>query len=474
MKKVHVFDKNTVHDSLETDKLKKHIKKAEIRQSTALDFTIDKFNAVIKEIKNFIRENNLIVYGGRAHHELIKRKNSNDYIYEPHEMSDYEFYSPRPIHDIVALGVYLDKKGFEGSRISQAMHDETFKLHYESFNFCDVSYMPKYIFDKLPHIKHDGMRFVTPKFYFIDVLRTINDPITSNWRLEKTIKRSIKLFKYYPLSFDESKIGFVGLERFDSEHKEITDIIRKNLISGNNQNLMMIGYYAYYYFKSIAENNTKQNLQIPYYEVLSFDYENDVKYIYNALIEELRKTKGESSLKSISTREYYPFFQFYGRQMVFLYKNKPILIMYQAEQKCLPYIDIQKKKIKIGSFSVVLMMIISLYYRNYIMNDRFGTQNMDTLMYNLIDMKNKYLQKNNKSTYDDTPFKEFIVNCMGKPVDVMNEFRANISKNVASGKGTGLFCHTIGEKINERKMNRTFNNTSGNQIKNPKKRTPLI
>jgi len=62
----------------------------------------------------------------------------------------------------------------------------------------------------MPIIEIDGIKCAHPHFMMVDTYRILTDPMTSYWRLDKSIKRFQKLIKYYPIDqeFVNKKIEF--------------------------------------------------------------------------------------------------------------------------------------------------------------------------------------------------------------------------------------------------------------------------
>jgi len=251
--------------------------------------TITEQVTVYNSIKKFIITNKRIVYGGVAQNLLIKNKNPKDTFYTEidgvyynwPDLADIEFYSPVPLEDIYNLTNYLLNLGFKYIEAKEGVHPETFKIFVNFINYCDITYMPKYIYYNLPTIIIENIVCTNKLFMLIDAYRVITDPLTSYWRLDKSIIRFQKILSYYPFNINLLK-----------NNKEIEDIIkptkdtnimlyiRKKLI--HNSNLVVVGFYAYNYY--ISKINKKAILNnFPYYEVISNNLKNDSKIIYNIL-----------------------------------------------------------------------------------------------------------------------------------------------------------------------------------------------
>ena len=108
-------------------------------------------------------------------------------------------------------------------------------------------------------------------------------------------------------------------------------------------------------------------IDIPFYEVYSTNYVSD-----GLKIIEFIKTLPEDIKNNVGYTEYYPFFQLYGHNTIFYYKDGeneiPIIYLYSNNRRCVPYknVDLIKfqddkvevlknKSINIGSFDVNIL-----------------------------------------------------------------------------------------------------------------------
>ena len=78
-----------------------------------LEPTIDQISSVFNIISKFIKQKKRKVYGGVALNSLLKSKNKDYAIYDENDTPDIEFYSPKPIDDLVELCDLLNEKGYK-------------------------------------------------------------------------------------------------------------------------------------------------------------------------------------------------------------------------------------------------------------------------------------------------------------------------------------------------------------------------
>ena len=243
--------------------------------------TIREINSVNSIIYDYIIKNKRIVYGGFAQNKLIEIKNKNDVFYTPLDTPDIEFYSPNPIEDLINLSQILFEKGFPRVSGQEGVHNETYKLFVNFEDYCDISYMPKNIYNEIPFMVVEGMRITDPLFMLIDSFRVYADPLTSWWRIEKSFKRTELLLKYYPLPENKNNEKIRFSEKPSNEINDCLRFIRKKILHKLNS-LVVFGFYAYNYF--IKKSKLKDLLVItPFYDIISTNYEDDIKIIYNIL-----------------------------------------------------------------------------------------------------------------------------------------------------------------------------------------------
>ena len=428
------------------DNLKNIEDKGKKGKALKLKPNIMEYNNVIKIILEYIKKKKRIIYGGKCWEALLKKKNPKVGFYSEYEMPDYEFYSPQPINDIIELCDLLYKKGYKYVTGVDAQHEETYKLQVNYIEYCDISYMPKYIYNNMKTININGLLYPTFNFILIDILRIFNDPITSYWRMGKNGKRALELFKYYDINLDGKFIKI-------NNDNIILDYIRKDILV--NSKLIVIGYYAFNYFKYISLSE-KEELYSPYYDVITNNYKEDINNIFNKLKEKF------SNIEKI---EYHPFYQFTGKRTSFIYNNKVILNIYENNNRCIPYKNLEKKNIKIGSFNIVFMYLLinNLYLR---INKNSEKQNIDYMIKNLIDYKKKYLDKNNKTVLDNTPFQDFFTECIGDTYDTHTRHFAKLdNRNTQYVKRNRMRYQPDNPKNKEAFLKISFSNTSGNEMK---------
>ena len=381
-----------------------------------LEPTIDEYSQVMNIIKNYIATNNRVIYGGYGWNELIKKKNPMDKIYkEDLEMPDIEFYSPEPVIDLVNLCNELNNKGFKFVSGASAQHAETYSLFANQNQYCDISYMPNIVVDKMPKVKLNNLLISDPKWILIDIMRQYNDPMTSYWRIKKQLVRANILLTHYPLQTN----GKMNKIIVSKETNKILDFVRKNIIIGSK--LLVFGYYGYQYYMYKANDDKKEELYVPYYDVISTNLSEDCRSIYEKLKEYNSKIK---------VVEYHPFFQFLDSRVSFMLGNQVILNVYGNNEKCIPSYYIAKKDIHIVTFPYMVQMLLIDFMYNKTYKNYKEMETSDYMLENLIKARNEFLKRHKKSILDDTPFREFRISCMGETIDQSRKFFLSVAEKI--------------------------------------------
>lgn len=420
-------------------------------------------------ILDYIKDNNRKIYGGYALNELIKQKNDNDIIYYIDELPDIDFYSYDPNTDIINICNKIYESGFLKVNGREAKHKNTYSIFVNYELFCDITYVPKYIFDKIPFKTINNIRYVDPRFMLIDYLKILSDPLCSNWRIEKTYERLILLNKYYPIYENKESIIINPIDNqdiLDNCIELIYDLIK------NKNDIIVIGFYAYNYFLLKSKFNKLDLVDIPYIELISKNYRDDFYNIYN-------KLKDSFTNLEISYKEYYPFFIYNGYRVEIYVENELILILYDYDNRCLPYqkvnfIDYNKNieysdiKINIGTFNLSL-----LYAQiNVIKHNIFKDVNMkiiyEKFVSHLILIREFYFRRNKLNLLDDTIFRDFITDCIYPEFNPEHENLIRYEKRKENNKPSMYIYDPNKNKKDEKANNFYFSNISGNEIKNKK------
>lgn len=417
--------------------------------------TIAEVSKVYRAIKDYIVRTKKIAYGGFAQNTLIMDKNKADSFYKiidgvfynfP-DVADIEFYSPNPVKDMVELLEELHTQGFKHIDGKNGVHDGTYKIFVNFINYCDIGYIPEYIYNNLPTITtENNIRCVHPHFMLCDAYRIMTDPMTSYWRLEKAISRFNKLIKYYPIT--NEKIASKSL--ICKSDNDIMRFIRKHIV--HSSKLIVVGFYAFHYYSNKV-SKIGHDKEYDYYELITDNIIKD-----GEIIEKILKAKYGDM---IVIKQYSPFLEFFARRLEFYHNDVLILRLFENNKRCIVYKYSKKKKTYFGTANLTYMYLLFDYHYNKINKNTLMTDNYNILLSKFQIIKNTYLESRNMTVIDPSPFQDFTLKCIGEPIDIIREFR--LMKN----KSNKFNYKPSGKTINIPKI--IFDNISGNQILDIKK-----
>lgn len=472
------------------DRIEDIVKNADRERYAKVRPTLDEMWDIIFTVRDFVIEKKRKIYGGFALNKLLESVAPEDMIYDGDNIKDWDidFYSPDPIGDAREIADRLYAKNYRFVFATEAQHEETYTVYAETMDCADISYVPKYIYNRIPFKEVDGMYLTGPHYMMIDYFRMITEPLTSYWRIQKSVGRLHTMEKHFPLPRNTSSIDIVPAEdnldiAFRTVHEFFTD----------RESAIVVGAYAYDQYvmdSGITKRNQKGGrdrrknrkssnqtdiklIPVNYYEAVSTSYKRDAK----ELIIKLRE-KFIDDGKLIIQEESYPFFQYLGYSVTIHYEEDVICKMYHYNHRCSPYrtvdahyfgdkeYDTPKKggKIQIGSFPMILLYNLIIIMKARTDQDNHTKNMYYTLNSHLLEMSNWYLDQNDKTIYDDTPFQYFILACRGEMLTPKMEKAIRIKrKKDANQKYTWRYSpdtdkdRTVGTW--------RFKNTSGNLIR---------
>ena len=440
-KDIEVFDNRI--DDLEDS--------AEILTDKVNDRLIKDQKAIISIIESYIKEHQLIVYGGNAQNLAIKKIDPKGVFYDNKDVHDYDVYSFDPINDAINLTKQIFKTGFKNILAIEAIHVETYSIKYYGTALCDFSYMPKYVFDNLPILSVDGFKIVNPYLAYIDFMRMFNDPLTSSsFRWSKNFERFNMMQKYYPLTSKE-----LNNDIKDNIDKSIEKDLRK--IISKSDSLIYTGIECFNKYASLCKCD---KLGLEYLTLVSTNYLNDVKMI----LSELKKKY------NITTQERYPFFQFWDFSIDIRIDDKIVCKIYKNNNICIPFKEIKNVKYASFTYNLMWIMIEKFYYSIYDADCSSRPKKSDEIIKRydqiingMLFIKDKYLKEHKKTFLDDTIFQHFVTDkCSGVPLnpsDIKNSiknyrgFKYDPNKKTVNNEPniytniSGRFINSIGNKL---------------------------
>lgn len=245
---------------------------------------------VTEIVKDFIRANKLIIYGGSGMDYALRLK--GDKIYPDSAIPDLDFFSPDSVEHAYSLADILYHKGYTDVRTIRALYVHTMRVDLIDNHFiADISYVPKKVFESLPYLEYDGMRIIHPEFQKIDLHSSLSFPYDNSPRevifdrWPKDVKRFNLLTKYYPTEVDFSNV---------LKYNQI-------VVSKNITKYVLHGFLAYaviykYYSETLPEPSKKViKSTISFGDKITFDCFGDTIDIVHF---DMKKATEELNLKN--------------------------------------------------------------------------------------------------------------------------------------------------------------------------------
>jgi hypothetical protein len=404
-----------------SSKIKDIMKIADRKSKDTLEPTYQEYLTVFKNVSDYIKKNNRIVYGGIALNEMLKDKSPKDIIYDDYSKNDIEIYSPDPIGDVIKLCDMLNEKKYKFVEGKEADHPGTFTIFVNFEKYVDITYVPKIIYNNLPYINVNGYKLIHPVYIITDTLRVYTDPLTSYFRLEKTFDRVNRLLKV--ANFKPEK-GVVNQPKPSDSIKFIMNSIIPKLSMIKNIIFTDDIAYNYYMNQDITE--------ITHIGVIVQKVKNNAQLIFNILLDAIAH-QDVNYKEKIKIDEYNTFFQFWDHRIVIYYNKVPILTIYENKEKCLPFKNLEFNSTKINIANFTLTILYYLIHYNYDGIFKLNYKEYEHRIGNLLDSKNTYLTKNKKTVLDDTKYNEFQIECLGATVEFKYKNRLKFAARKEKG-----------------------------------------
>lgn len=417
----------------------------------------DDVKKIITIVHKFIKEKKRKVYGGEALNKLISNIAPADSFYGEYELPDIDFYSPKPIDDLIELCNLLHAADFKPVTGQEAQHKGTYSIFVMYHNFVDISYVPTNVFHRMPFEEVNGINYIHPHFMAIDMFRIFTDPLLSYFRLEKTVKRFRLIQKHFPFMKVSAPLR---LPSKTTEIKMFDKDINKFL---TREDVILIGMEGYNQLAKFVGTTTThlKSVDSPYPEVILTNFNVAGRDFVNMI-----KTNHPDMESHISVVEYYPFFQFLGHNAFVYYKGVPIIHMFHYDHRCIPVKQIGE--FKIGAFVVQLLYAWSLYYLARTDKNNELMERYKTIFAHLIELRNEYFSKTNNNIFSNTPFADFSTDCVGETMPPEIEKRLRIEKNKRQGKPYVFKYEPSVKHMEPGIIKYNFANTAGTAVRNEK------
>lgn len=155
-------------------------------------------------VANYIKEHKMLIVGGMSIDFGLRVK--GDKLYNEFTIPDYDVVSPDNLDHAKAVGEMLCNKGVKDVAVVPAIHKTTVRVQLLGYTLFDSTFIPRKVYDKIPFLEYNGLRFVDPVYQKIDqysslaLLWDITGPSFNILnRLKKDLARKEMLNQYYRL-----------------------------------------------------------------------------------------------------------------------------------------------------------------------------------------------------------------------------------------------------------------------------------
>jgi hypothetical protein len=344
-----------------------------------------KIEYALNIVKEYIIKNKLLIVGGMAIDLALQTKKSR--LYNPlYEIPDFDIISPNNIEHANNIGQILCNNKFENISIIPAIHHTTVRVQLLGYTIFDSTYVPEYIYNKIPNKEYKEYKFVDPNFQKINqylslsFLFKITGPSYNILnRFKKDIERFTLIDNYYNLihNINFNTLHYKTNKEFIFNINSIK-ISKITTINTNNNINDITNLESKKIFKLINQDNTTYNIDsniilhgVCAYNLIYTEFDN----LYSKLLN-IIKFKSDD-LKIIN--DYYKFI---------IIKNK---------------IELDKNNIKFKYNTLLELCFVnnnnSIDNFINILKNTFTINNIKKLD-NILDLKPKYLECNANNEYN--------------------------------------------------------------------------
>jgi hypothetical protein len=372
----------------------------------------DDIKRIIQIVEDFIKEKNLICYGGTAINNILP---SDDQFYNKDiEIPDYDFFTSNALNDAKELADIYYKKGFTDVEAKAGQHHGTYKVFVNYIPVADITLLPKPIYNSLKKdsIRVGGILYTPPNYLRMSMYLELSRPAGDTSRWEKVMKRLSLLNKHYPITnINCNEIEFQREMEYNDDEGKVYENVRNTLV---NQGVVFFGGYAISLYSQYMPKNLQHKLEkIADFDVLSNDPETTAE-----IVKERLKDVGVKNAKIIKRQ---PVGEVIPEHYEIKIGNDTIVFIYKPIA-CHSYnvLGIQGQKVKIATIDTMLSFYLAFLYadRPYYNDFLERILCMSKFLFE-VQQKNRLEQKG--------LLKRFSINCYGHQESV-EEMRANKAK----------------------------------------------
>lgn len=314
-------------------------------------YIVNNTNKIMKLVKNYIKEYQLILYGGYALNELLP-KNKKIYNDET-KIKDFDCYCVNSIIHGKNLVNLLINEGYKYVVMKRGFSKDTIKVFVEFVSVCDfteISYDKFEYYKKISVIKN-GVHIASPIMIKASMSMELSQPHLSYYRWEKIMPR-------FKLICNEFKDKNVKISKFTIEdnielYKELLSTIKQN-------NIPLAGIVGY------KLHNNEDIFPLYIYgnkmATLSVICKSESLYLFEKVFKKMKNSK-ISKISNSDTISYIDD------------KGNFILDIYIADNRCITICNKQGYKV------VSIIGILHLLYNDFIIYYNNDKKDIERLLF---------------------------------------------------------------------------------------------
>jgi hypothetical protein len=233
----------------ETAILRMQVKAAQTKIAKR-ELASEKMQNIIKIAEDFIKNNDVICYGGTAINNILPK--DAQFYDRTVDMADYDFFTTDGLKCAKDLADIFLKNGYTDIEAKSAQHKETYKVFVNFISVADISTLPKGIYDSLKKnaIVIDNIYYVPPNFLRMAIYVELSRPAGYTDRWEKLVPRLQLLNEHYPIEANNCHLN--NINKLLNTNEDINDVIYNTLV---DENVVFFGGVAISQYLSSKKGN---------------------------------------------------------------------------------------------------------------------------------------------------------------------------------------------------------------------------
>lgn len=364
---------------------------------------------MISIVEDFLRENNLICYGGTAINNVLPME---DRFYDySREIPDYDFFSKNALRDAKRLSDIFLENGFSEIEAKSGIHEGTFKVYVNFIPIADITQLNEELFNNIlkESMSIFGIKYASPDYLRMSMYLELSRPRGDVSRWDKVARRLGLLNKSFPmktmtpcLKMDFSKAMKCKSPSLCKKDDDMRKLVLKELIGIGV--VFFGGYASMMYSKHMSGDKKKILHKVPFYDVLSPNVDRDVMLLKAKL-----DYTGISDIKILKHKK---IGEVIPKHYEVSINGKTVVYMYQSFA-CHNYniTRYEDYNVNIATIDTMLSLYLAFMYTNesHLNNERIVC--MANFIYEL-HQKNRLNQKG--------IFRRYSLPCVGKQKTMMD------------------------------------------------------